>query len=206
MIKKLTKIEQTREQKLELVVPRLNLGILKVQLKGNTPLLMDRFPESIREQILEKQIGRTQGKKQIRNMDLEYENAFHKLPKGGIGFPAQGFKSAMIESTSFVGSKDFSKKLLKGIQIINSEGNDLIPIKYKNISKLRHFPKGGNTKISPMLEDWECELIIQYDKNNISPQDIVSLLNYAGFYYGIGIWSPRAKCGGKYGMYEVKVK
>jgi hypothetical protein len=206
MIKKLTKIEQTREQKLELVVPRLNLGILKVQLKGNTTLLMDRFPESIREQILEKQIGRTQGKKQIRNMDLEYENAFHKLPKGGIGFPAQGFKSAMIESTSFVGSKDFSKKLLKGIQIINSEGNDLIPIKYKNISKLRHFPKGGNIKISPMLEDWECELIIQYDKNNISPQDIVSLLNYAGFYYGIEIWSPRAKCGGKYGMYEVKVK
>ena len=29
---------------------------------------------------------------------------------------------------------------------------------------------------------------------------------YAGFYYGIGIWSPRAKCGGKYGMYEVYKK
>ena len=206
MLKKVTEKEQTQEQKLEIIVPRLNLGILKVQIKGNTPLLMDKFPESVREQILEKQTGRTQGRKQIRNMDLEYDNSFHKLPSGGIGFPAQGFKSAMIESTSFVGSKDFSKKLLKGIQIINSEGDDLIPIKYKNISKLRHFPKGGNTRISPMLEDWECELIIQYDKNNISPQDLVSLINYAGFYYGIGIWSPRAKCGGKYGMYEVKVK
>ena len=195
-----------KEQKLEISVPSLNLGIIKVQIKGKTPLLMDKFPESVREGILEKQIGRTKGKKQLRDMDWEFENAFHKLPNGNIGFPAQGFKSAMIESTSFVGSKDFSKKLLKGIQILNSEGNDLIEIKHKTIGKLKHYPKAGNTKISPMLEDWECELVIQYDTNNISPQDLVSLLNYAGFYYGIGIWSPRAKCGGKYGMYDGKGK
>jgi len=194
------------EEKLEIEVPKLNLGALKVQIKGNTPLLIDRFPENTRKQILDKQTGKTQGKKQIRNIDIEYENAIHRLPNRKIGFPAQGFKSAMIESTSFVGSKDFSKKLLKGIQIMNSEGNDLIPVKYKKISKLTHYPKGGNTKISPMLEDWECELVIQYDQNNISPQDLVNLLNYAGFYYGIGMWSPRAKCGGKYGMYEVKRK
>ena len=192
--------------KLEIIVPKLNLGIIKIQIKGKTPLLMDRFPEEVRAQILDKQIGLTKGKKQMRDMDWEFENAFHKLPNDKVGFPAQGFKSAMIESTSFVGSRDFSKKLLKGIQIMNSAGNDLIEIKHKKLSKLKHYPKAGNTKISPMLEDWECELVIQYDQNNLSPQDLVSLLNYAGFYYGIGIWSPRAKCGGKYGMYEVKVK
>ena len=194
------------EPKLEIIVPKLNLGMLKVKIIGKTPLLMDKFPESVREQILDKQVGRTKGKKQMRDMDWEFENAFHKLPNGDMGFPAQGFKSAMIESTSFVGSRDFSKKLLKGIQIMNGEGNDLIKIGYKKLSKLKHYPKAGNTKVSPMLEDWECELIIQYDQNNLSPEDLVSLLNYSGFYYGIGIWSPKAKCGGKYGMYEVKVK
>lgn len=201
----MVKKEIKKETKLEMIVPTLNLGVLKVKIKGKTPLIMDKFPDDVREQILDKQIGITKGKKQLRDMDAEYDKAFHKLSNGEIGFPAQGFKSAMIESTSFVGSRDFSKKLLKGIQIINSEGNDLIPIKYKKISKLKHYPKAGNTKISPMLEDWECELVIQYDMNNISPQDLVNLLNYAGFYYGIGIWSPRAKCGGKYGMYEIKI-
>lgn len=199
-------IKKEETKKLEIIVPSLNLGVLKVKIKGKTPLLMDKFPESVREQILDKQVGRTKGKKQMRDMDWEFENAFHRISNKEIGFPAQGFKSAMIESTSFVGSRDFSKKLLKGIQILNSEGNDLILIKYKKQSKLKHYPKAGNTKLSPMLEDWECELVIQYDQNNLSPQDLVSLLNYAGFYYGIGIWSPRAKCGGKYGMYEVKVK
>jgi len=97
-------------------------------------LLIDQFPESVRKQILEKQEGKTKGKKQMRDMDWEFENAFHKLPNGDIGFPAQGFKSAMIESTSFVGSRDFSKKLLKGIQIMNSEGNDLIKISLLDLS------------------------------------------------------------------------
>ena len=95
--------------KLEIIVPKLNLGIIKIQIKGKTPLLMDRFPESVREQILDKQVGLTKGKKQLRDMDWEFENAFHKLPNGKIGFPAQGFKSAMIESTSFVGSSTSSK-------------------------------------------------------------------------------------------------
>jgi len=199
------KDKKKQESKMEIIVPQLNLGMIKVKIKGKTPLLMDSFPESVRKEILEKQIGNTKGKKKLRDLDWEFENAIHRISDDVIGFPAAGFKSAMIESTSFVGSRDFSKKLLKGIQIINSEENDLIPIKYKKLSKLKHYPKDSNTKISPMLEDWECELHIQFDQNNVSANDLVNLLNYAGFYYGIGIWSPRSKCGGKYGMYEVKL-
>jgi len=190
----------------QIIVPKLKLNIIKVKIVGTTPLLMDKFPDKVRKEILQKQSGLTKGKKQLRDIDSEFLNAIHFIEDDKIGFPAQAFKSAMIESTSFVGSRDFSKKLLKGIQIINSEGNDLIPISYEGkISKLTHYPKDSNTKISPMFNKWGCELIIQYDSNNISPQDLISLLNYSGFYYGIGIWSPRAKCGGKYGMYEVEV-
>jgi len=200
------KVMPVKEKALPIVVPKLKLNIIKVGLRGTTPLLMDKFPDETRAQILDKQIGLTKGSKQLRDMDKEYVNAIHYINDGlKVGFPAQAFKSGMIESTSFVGSRDFSKKLLKGIQIINSEGNDLIPISYDIVGKLKHYPKDSNTKISPMFENWKCELIIQYDANNISPQDIITLLNYSGFYYGIGIWSPRAKCGGKYGMYEVDV-
>ena len=144
MVKKVE--EKKKESKLEIVVPKLNLGVLKIKIQGKTPLLMDKFPESVREEILDKQLGKTKGKKKIRDLNWEYENAIHKISDKVIGFPAQGFKSAMIESTSFVGAKDFSKKLLKGIQIVNSEGNDLIPITYKKLSKLKHYPKDSNTK------------------------------------------------------------
>ncbi len=46
------------EQKLEIVVPKLNLGILKVQVIGKTPLLMDRFPDEVYQQVLDKQVGK----------------------------------------------------------------------------------------------------------------------------------------------------
>ena len=85
----------------------------------------------------------------------------------------------------------FSKKLLRGIQIVNAvEG--LVPIEFKRQDVLSHSIQ-SNTKYSPQFHDWSCILQIQFDKNNISIEDIASLINYAGFYYGIGIWSPRCK-------------
>ena len=165
---------------------------------------MDRFPEDVRDEVLNKQMGMTKGSKKIRNIDLEVEKAVHRIDTKRIGFPAVAFKSAMVESTSFVGARDFSKKLLKGVHIINGEGNDLIEIKFKKQDTLRHYPKGANTKISPQFHGWSCELVLQYDANNVSPHDLINLLNYAGYYYGIGMWSPRSKCGGTFGMYSVK--
>jgi len=95
----------------------------------------------------------------------------------------------------------FSKKLLRGIQIVNAvEG--LVPIEFKKQDVLSHSIQ-SNTKYSPQFHDWTCVLQIQFDKNNISTEDIASLINYAGFYYGIGIWSPRCKSGGSYGMYKL---
>ena len=43
---------------------------------------------------------------------------------------------------------------------------------------------------------------------NISAQDIVTLLNYAGYYCGVGMWRPKGRDGGSgtFGMYEVKIK
>ena len=40
----------------------------------------------------------------------------------------------------------------------------------------------------------------------MSEKDIAVLINYSGFYYGIGIWAPRCKSGGSNGMYCLKTK
>jgi len=48
--------------------------------------------------------------------------------------------------------------------------------------------------------------VVQFDANNITAQDILTLANYAGFYVGVGAWRPKCKDGGSgnFGMYEVK--
>jgi len=174
------------------------------KIVGKTPLLIDKMPEDTLKAIEEKQCGVAKSKKKVRDIKDEVAKAMHLLPNGKVGFPSSGFKAGMIESTSFVGDKMFSKKLIRGLKIVNSV-NGLIPIEFKKQDILQHNV-GSNTKYTPQFHEWKAELQIQFDKNNLSITDIATLINYAGFYYGIGIWSPRCKSGGDFGMYELSKK
>jgi len=197
-------MEKKEEQKQEVSVAPLALKKAKIIIKGKTPLLSDRFSEEVQKDILDKQTGKTKGKKVIRDIKREIERAIHYLPNGKVGFPAQGIIAGMIESTSFCGAKDFSKKLIRGLKIINTT-NGLLEIHFKKQDVLEHRI-GNITKFTPQFYDWNMEVIFEYDENNISIQDLIALINYAGFYYGLGSWSPRCKSGGNFGMYEVEGK
>jgi hypothetical protein len=198
--------ETKKPEKVEVPISinKIDLVTMNFKITGTSPLLMDKFPEEVKKQIEDKQTGKNQTKKKNRDIDKEIEQAVHKTSDGKICYPAVGFKVGLIEATSFVGDKFFSKKLLKGIQIVNAiEG--LVPIQYKKKDILVRNIQ-SNTKHTPQFHDWECVLSIQFDKNNISAEDLANLINYAGFYYGVGIWSPRCKSGGSYGMYKLAQK
>lgn len=195
---------EKKKEKVEKKVPVAQMRIVKATfpIVGKTPLLSDKMPLATLKAIQEKQTGQTKSnKKQLRDIDLEIDSAIHYLPDGDVGFPAAGFKAGMIEATSFVGDKMFSKKLLKGLQITNAI-DGLVQIKFKKQDVLKHNV-GSNTKHTPQFHNWTCNLEIEYDENNVSAQDIAAVINYAGFYSGVGIWSPRCKSGGSYGMYEL---
>ena len=196
---------KTKEKKIEIALQPINVGRVKVPLKGKTNLLMDKFPEEAKMQILAKQSGVAKGnKKKIRDTKEEIQEAIHITRTGKIGYPAFGFKKGMMECTAFLGDKAFSKKLVSGaVKIMNVE-DGLIPIKFSKQTILEHNI-GSNTKFTPEFHNWSCELDIQFDQNNISAQDIITLLNYAGFYNGVGAWRPKGGGGGsgEYGMYEV---
>lgn len=199
--------KKSEVKKIEKKVSVLQIKVVKATfpIVGKTPLLSDKMPLETLEAIQKKQTGEAKSnKKLMRDIDAEIEGAIHYTPDGKIGFPAAGFKAGMIEATSFVGDKMFSKKLIKGLQITNAV-DGLIPIKFEKQDVLRHNVS-SNTKHTPQFHDWSCDLEIQYDENNVSAQDIATLLNYSGFYSGIGIWSPRCKSGGSYGMYELAKK
>jgi len=194
------------ENKKETEVSILPIKIAKAvfPIVGRTPLLMDKMPLDTLKDIEAKQTGKARTGKKLRDIDKEIKQAIHYISNEDIGFPSSGFKAGLIESTSFIGDKSFSKKLIRGIKILNSV-NGLVPIKYKKMDILTHNI-GSNTKHTPQFHEWSCDLEIQFDTNNISEKDLAELINYAGFYYGIGIWSPRCKSGGDFGMYELKVK
>lgn len=192
------------ENKKEISIQAISIKKAIFPIEGTSSLLMDRMSEETLKAIQDKQTGKTKSGKKIRDIDKEIKDSIHSLPDGSVGFPSAGFKNALIESTSFIGDIKFSKKLLKGIKIVNGV-NGLIPISFKKQDILIHNI-GSNTKHTPQFHNWSCNLEIVFDANNISEQDLATLINYAGFYYGIGIWSPRCKSGGDFGMYQLKTK
>ncbi len=199
-------MKQELEVKKEVSIAPIEVAKAIFQIVGKTPLLMDKMSKKVLKEIEDKQTGksRTKGKK-TRDIEEEMETAIHKTSDGIIGFPAAGFKAGIIEATSFVGNLKFpNKKQAKGLKILNGI-DGLIPIKFKKKDILIHNI-GSNTKHTPQFHDWSCDLEIQWDNNNFSASDIAVLINYAGFYSGIGIWSPRCKSGGDFGMYELATK
>ena len=199
-------MEKEKVKKIEVKLQPLNIKVLSVEIVGKTPLLMDKRSDDTLKEILDKQKGVSKSaKKKVRDLKSETELAIHKTSKGTIGFPAHGFKAGMINAAARVGDKFFSKVLIRGsIRIINQE-EGLIPITYGKQDILEHNI-GTNTKMTPQFHNWACKLIIKYDGNNISASDILTLINYAGFYNGIGMWRPTGSDGGsgEYGCYEVK--
>jgi len=196
--------KKIEKEKIEVNLAPINIKRAVFSIRGKTPLLIDKMPSDTLQAIQDKQTGKSKSSKKVRDIAKEIDQAIHRTASGKIGFPAAGFKFGMIESTSFVGDKFFSKKLIKGLQIVNQE-DGLVPIEFKKQDILIHNIE-SNTKHTPQFHDWSCTLDIQFDANNVSEQDIAALINYAGFYYGVGIWSPRCKCGGSYGMYELTTK
>ncbi len=196
------------EKGMEIKLSPLNLGSFKVKIKGKTPLIMDKMPADVKQGIIDKQTGVSKtNKKKIRNIDSEIELAIHKTNDNRVGFPSYGFKKGMMESTGRLGDKFFSKKLVSGAMKLIGTVDGLIPLKYEKQDVIQHTVK-GQTKFSPQFHDWSCVLNIEYEKNNITKQDIVTLLNYAGFYVGVGANRPLGRDGGSgdNGMYEVEVK
>lgn len=195
---------KTDEKKIEVKLESLNIDTIRVPIRGKTPLLMDRMPEEVKHEILAKQSGISKSnKRKVRDTKKETLSAIHYTSSGKIGFPSAGFKKGMMECTSFVGDKFFSKKLIQGIMIVNAE-DGLIPIQFKKQDVLEHSVK-GQTKFTPQFHGWSCELAIQFDANNLCAEDITRLLNYAGFYTGVGAWRPKGRDGGsgEFGMFEV---
>ena len=54
------------------------------------------------------------------------------------------------------------------------------------------------------FEDWSVELIIQYNKQNLSAEQIINVLNWAGFHIGVGGF--RKEKTGNFGSFHVDFK
>lgn len=186
---------------------KLELGIIKVKVVGDSPFM----PEPMDMAVLEK-YNKIRSKQHYQKDDISEEEKvkakFYYTENEEYGILSRAFYNSMIRASSYLFEikQGGMRNIKEGITV----KGDVLPLKYKKVSVVTHWGRTSGMKGSPRkimrnaFEDWSVELTIQYNKNNLSAEQIINVLNWAGFHIGVGGF--RKEKTGNFGAFHVEFK
>ena len=123
--------------------------------------------------------------------DTSPEEIYEVIMKGRFGFPACAFKASAIDAgyqQGVIAKKTTARgafHILEEYAVI--EG---IPEMREDMVQIGGISKVADIRYRPMFRTWSTTLTIKYNKNAITPEQIINLMNYGGFANGVGEWRP----------------
>ncbi|WP_233868604.1 hypothetical protein [Paraburkholderia adhaesiva] len=193
----------------EIEIAPVEHGIARVFIRGRTPLILNRFSEKARHELLLPG-GRKNAAERAQSLKhdplAEFAAAAHRLVDEHaptlLAFPATALKGAMRDAA--LEMKGTSKAQIGRLTFI---GADLIPvfgIPHVLCSTVRMADPGRTPDIRTrvILPEWAAVAEITFVTPQLRAQSILNLLHAAGLICGIGDWRPQ-KGSGSYGQFEV---
>ena len=179
---------------------------VEIPIIGISPLIVHKFSEKAKKQILDKQLGKAKAQKHdIKNPESDYQGAKHLSESGWEGFPTAGFKKAMIRGAKIIGmvmkdtqSAFFIKPDCERTQLTRIHGESIM-----REDMVRVGMGGSDVRFRPEYPEWEATLNIEYNEGNISIEQIYQLVKAAGYGCGIGEMRPE-KGGYGFGRFAIK--
>lgn len=179
-----------------------------VPIVSTSPLIMHRFSEKAKRQMLDAAQGK-KSPKQPKDPQAEYEAAFYRL-KGeeGYGFPSTAFKLATVGGARFYSRNDVTMTGLKQCLffggVIGEDGLALVPIDGDPIMRedvVRVGRGSSDLRYRPMFPEWTAELEITYVTSSLTRGSVLSLVDAGGMGVGVGDWRPERS--GDFGTYRI---
>jgi hypothetical protein len=176
---------------------------IKVRVRGISPLIVHAWSTKAIRQMEEKQQRKAAKAKEAKDPEVEFQGCLYLDDQGRHCFPARAFKAAMVAATTSIEDKKFPKTKIR--QVVFVEG-DLLPIISKTEPDMRTDPVrlGGTTadiRYRPEYKDWYIDLTLTFNAAAVSSEQLINLLNLAGFAVGVGEWRPEKN--GSNGRFEV---
>ena len=204
-------------------IPEIKIKEAKITLVGDSPLLIHKFSEKARMEILNKQMKKAKTAKEakrpfaefVQNLhwitpmpevegttDEELKEIFEKALKDGakFGFPTVGIKQSAI-SAAYRGGLAKNKVSLQGAFHIKGELAEITG----ELSMREDYckiPMAGADIVyrGEFKEGWKSTITVSYDEGVISLEQVIQMINLGGFSVGIGDW--RVEKGGNFGMFH----
>jgi len=178
---------------------------LSFWIKGTSPLIQHKWSDKAMKMIRDKGQKKAVTKnREARNPELEAEAATHYTDDGKNGIPVLAFKASLISAAH----KDIGLEktvVRKSVFFPCSDPEMVIPMDFDS-HKIRedHVRIGmgsADLRYRPEFTGWRVKIFCQFDSGIISEEDILNLVERAGFGGGIGEWRPEK--GGEFGRFEV---
>jgi len=173
---------------------RLEEKWIEVPIKGVTPFIPHKWSEKSKRMMPghpERDSVKT--KKEVRKPEEEAEACVYRMEDGSPGFPATGFKGAMVGACRF-----FEKPTMveaKQLIFVQGEGlEQLVAIQGEPVLRedtVRNASGTADLRYRYAFTDWSATLRIRFVPNLISASSIIALVDAAGR-GGVGDWRPSA--------------
>jgi hypothetical protein len=180
-------------------VVELSIAQVVVPIVGVSPLIVHKFSEKAQRMIEDKQQGVAKNKKHdLRNPEEDVRQSRHISPIGWDGFPAAGFKAAMVRAAKAIGMEMKSTQMSFFV-MADCEETQLIRINGDHRMRTDMVRVGMGTsdvRYRPEYPVWDANLNIEFNQGVLSVDQIYQLVKTAGYCCGIGEMRPeRTKFG-----------
>jgi hypothetical protein len=181
---------------------------LLVPIVGLSPLIVHRFSEKAKKQMLDAMQGR-KAPRENKDPKAEYEAAFYRMTenaKDGYGFPVIAFKAATIGGARFYSGVKMTelRQALFFRGEVGVDGQQLAKIVGKPHMRedvVKIGMSGADLRYRPEFPEWKTVLDVTYVASLITRNSVLSLINAGGLGVGVGEWRVERK--GDFGTYQI---
>lgn len=183
----------------------LNLATLEVEIIG----LSDYMPEPMDMEVLERynklKSNQVYDKDDVSEEEKVKGKYYYMEDGKTYAIPTRAFYNAMIRASSYIFEKKDGgmRNIKEGVAVVGQ----YVPLEYKSEEVVTHWGRTSGRARSPRkimrnaFHKWKTTIKIQFNKSNLSEEQILTTLNWAGFHIGVGAF--RREKTGNYGMFEV---
>lgn len=190
---------------------RLKRVVHEIPIVGTSPLIVNRWSEKARAMMLDAQTTSARAKREPKDPVALYEASKFKLPDGRDGFPAVGFKAAIVYAARLfhgITQVQIKQSVLVLGDAMDDRGDALVALTYDDVTMREDTPRNANgvadLRYRAMYTGWSATIQVQTIDGQIDAESLIALVDAAGI-GGVGEWRPTSpkSATGSYGTFEV---
>jgi hypothetical protein len=199
----------------KLVIKPIETELLAIDIVGTSPLIVSRFSEKAKTQMLAAQQGvRRQPEK--RDPRREFLASLYRAGVNGetgevrFGIPAMAFKMATIGAGRYYGKQVKMTELRQfmffyGVSVPTEPSRMVVldgrPMMREDYVRLAGVNHPADLRYRGCFPRWSATLYVSYTKNLIDRDSLVSLIEAGGMGVGVGEWRPERN--GEFGTFRI---